>query len=1210
MSHRESTTTIIVLNLLACLFAAVAPTSADGVSPGAPDHIAAVDQRCPTFIWELVERTLYYEVVAYVLPEYLSDEAVFEASLEGAEEVLYTRVPGGAAGWTPPADRALAPGGRYVWFVRAVYEDGDVEDVKAGEWSRGHFFRVAEGPSAAELASALANLERASAGSGAQPSPPAIAVGHGAASPKASGTGTASVPTAPAAIRGEHPEPSAEAYGVVGTAASPVGAGVAAVNTGGGADLVLDGSADLETDARLSQSGIDRPAATPETFSIGNSGGGGMTLEVAGAVSADSFAGDGSALTGIIASDADTLDGEHGAFYRDAGNLNAGTVPTGRYSAAADLAAEGHLGDAAGDLAQNNGVLQPTLNADLLDGADGAFFLDAGNLGTGTLSTSRYSAHADLAAEGYLDLSADGDLLTRAQGDDRFVDESGDTVTGTLMIDGDGKRLASRATPNDETTTNVTKLEVRASDGTPLFSVDSEGDLSAASLTGDGAGLTGVTADDADTVDGYDAADLLPLTEPQVEGYITNGPINLAAASSMAGVVLSTGPHTVDTDTNAGTLCNPGEYLDGDGSCHTYSTSGGDAATLDGLDSTQLLRSDVDDEVDGALTFNGPVGMGTAPASDAVLTIHDVVGSLGVGARVDLDHPYSDARDITAFEASAAGRTGSHYDFSVVGLEGTAEGDGVGKHYGIKGTAVQAGLVYPSSAAYGVYGVGSSENISIGVRGDATTGNTAYGVYGTATGATTSWGLYTPDAAHVGGDLSVNGSIDLGDATTDLLTLTARLDSNILPSTTGALDLGSSTQRWRDLYLSGEVKNSSGSTAYILNRGWEQQEASFWITGTGVFGEDVHIGGNSGSDDDSLYFDGNVEFLMWDESESSFKLSDDVSVSGNGNFWGDVAIGNGGSGDDDILYFDAGTESLMWDESGGKFVFSADTSVYGALYASQGGTGFSWNGLGGYGVWAGGSTDAGWFQATDGTGEVWLGTDHRGVYAVGTNYGGFFDDTDTTSNAKVGYSTYKIQGTGAVSFVQNHPEEADRVIVYASPEGDEVATYTRGTARLVNGEARVALGETFRWVTNPELGLTVHLTPVGGWAQLYVVDKSTTEIVVRSAGGDPGAAFDYIVHGLRIGFEEVAVVQEKEREAWIPAMTDHRELYQRRPELERFSAGERFRAMETAAGKAAGDTGAAEALRDAIHEYDPETDGLYLPEVADRLAAAEAEAGE
>ena len=35
--------------------------------------------------------------------------------------------------------------------------------------------------------------------------------------------------------------------------------------------------------------------------------------------------------------------------------------------------------------------------------------------------------------------------------------------------------------------------------------------------------------------------------------------------------------------------------------------------------------------------------------------------------------------------------------------------------------------------------------------------------------------------------------------------------------------------------------------------------------------------------------------------------------------------------------------------------------------------------------------------------------------------------------------------------------------MYSSLEGDEVGTYTRGTARLVEGEARVDLGQTFRW---------------------------------------------------------------------------------------------------------------------------------------------------
>lgn len=63
------------------------------------------------------------------------------------------------------------------------------------------------------------------------------------------------------------------------------------------------------------------------------------------------------------------------------------------------------------------------------------------------------------------------------------------------------------------------------------------------------------------------------------------------------------------------------------------------------------------------------------------------------------------------------------------------------------------------------------------------------------------------------------------------------------------------------------------------------------------------------------------------------------------------------------------------------------------------------------------------------------------------------------------------------NFVQNHPERDDLQVVYTSLEGDEAAVFTRGTGRLVDGEARVELGPTFRLVTNPDLGLTVHLTP-------------------------------------------------------------------------------------------------------------------------------------
>ncbi len=66
---------------------------------------------------------------------------------------------------------------------------------------------------------------------------------------------------------------------------------------------------------------------------------------------------------------------------------------------------------------------------------------------------------------------------------------------------------------------------------------------------------------------------------------------------------------------------------------------------------------------------------------------------------------------------------------------------------------------------------------------------------------------------------------------------------------------------------------------------------------------------------------------------------------------------------------------------------------------------------------------------------------------------------------------------------------------------------------------------------------------------LYVVEQATNEITVRSDGGNPTALFDFLVYGLRIGFEEMSIVQEKEQESYIPSMADHRQLYQRRPDL-------------------------------------------------------------
>lgn len=81
----------------------------------------------------------------------------------------------------------------------------------------------------------------------------------------------------------------------------------------------------------------------------------------------------------LNAQTSDMLDGYHGDYYLNATHISSGTLGTGYYSAYDDLGIEGYLGDGEGDLARNNSVLQPTLNADMVDGYHASDLAPAGH---------------------------------------------------------------------------------------------------------------------------------------------------------------------------------------------------------------------------------------------------------------------------------------------------------------------------------------------------------------------------------------------------------------------------------------------------------------------------------------------------------------------------------------------------------------------------------------------------------------------------------------------------------------------------------------------------------------------------------------------------------------------------------------------------------------------------------------------------------------
>lgn len=159
--------------------------------------------------------------------------------------------------------------------------------------------------------------------------------------------------------------------------------------------------------------------------------------------------------------------------------------------------------------------------------------------------------------------------------------------------------------------------------------------------------------------------------------------------------------------------------------------------------------------------------------------------------------------------------------------------------------------------------------------------------------------------------------------------------------------------------------------------------------------------------------------------------------------------------------------------------------------------------------------------AADGNGvigEANNGSDAYGVWGRSTSgYAGYFE-----GNVQV---IGNLAATGTKPFIQAHPTDPSREIVYVALEGGEAGTYVRGTGEVVNGKAMIALPDHFALVTNNQ-DLSIQLTPRGTWLQLFVVELDTALLVVREAQGQSGV-FDYLIHGIRRGYEQHEVIRRK-----------------------------------------------------------------------------------
>ncbi len=196
---------------------------------------------------------------------------------------------------------------------------------------------------------------------------------------------------------------------------------------------------------------------------------------------------------------------------------------------------------------------------------------------------------------------------------------------------------------------------------------------------------------------------------------------------------------------------------------------------------------------------------------------------------------------------------------------------------------------------------------------------------------------------------------------------------------------------------------------------------------------------------------------------------------------------------------------------GDKFGVIGNTTTGIGVYGFSGNIGVQ--GISGNGIGISGESDG-----SSGTGVYGSSSSGTGVHgSTQSGLAGLFD-----GNIQVNGN---FSATGTKNFVQAHPTDPTREIVYVALEGGEAGTYVRGSGQLVNGKAVIALPDHFGLVTEIS-ALTVQLTSRGEWLQLYVVELDTTQLVVRETQGKSGA-FDYLIHGVRKGYEQYEVIRTK-----------------------------------------------------------------------------------
>ena len=228
-------------------------------------------------------------------------------------------------------------------------------------------------------------------------------------------------------------------------------------------------------------------------------------------------------------------------------------------------------------------------------------------------------------------------------------------------------------------------------------------------------------------------------------------------------------------------------------------------------------------------TISGPATMTIDPAG-----VGDNTGKVVIAGDFQVDGTTTtvNSTTVTVADKNILVADGAANDAAANGGGITIESGEGNKTFQFEATGDNLGSSENLNVASGkVYKVNNVETLSATTLGSAVVNSSLTNV-GTLTGLT------------VSGNASIEGNVDLGNATSDTITATGRFDSDIVPSTDGARDLGSSTLEFKDLYLDGtahvdtlDVDENAGIVGDATVGG------TLGVTGDATLGADLDVTG-------------------------------------------------------------------------------------------------------------------------------------------------------------------------------------------------------------------------------------------------------------------------------------------------------------------------------------------------------------------------------